>query len=96
MWKKLINLFSIKNWIEKFVFKTLVSKGAKHATTVLLGLLGSAAFTNDVKPVLDQLGITIDSSQLSQGLVVVFGGLTGWLLNWAIKTMDKDGDGVID
>lgn len=96
MLKKLVNLFSVKKWVEKFVFKTLVNKSAKHAATVILGFMGSAAFANDVQPVLTQLGITVDSTQLANGLVVVFGSLAGWILNWGIKVLDKDGDGKID
>ncbi len=95
MLKRIGKLFNIKAWIESFLLKTVVNKGSKHATSTVVGLLGSAVFVSKVKPVLDQFGIVIDQTQLAAGLTVLFGGVAGWVNNWMIKVLDKDGDGQI-
>lgn len=95
MLKKIGNLFDVKAWLETFVLKTVVSKGVKHAGTFIAGLLASAVFTGKVKPVLDSLGIVIDQAQLMIGLGAVLSGAAGYLVNWTIKVLDKDGDGRI-
>lgn len=87
---KIKNLFDVKLWVENFISKMVVSKGVKHGVTVVVGLLGSAVFTLKVKPVLDQLGVSIDTTKLSEGLTVFFGAAAGWLVNWAIKVMEHD------
>jgi len=95
MLKKVGNVFDLKAWTETFLFKQIVNKGSKHAVTAVVGLLGSAVFTTKIKPVLDQLGISIDPVQLTTGLTVLFSGAAGWIINWTIKVLDKDGDGKI-
>lgn len=88
MFTKLKNLFNVKAWIQNFVGKMIIDKGVKHGVTVVIGLLGSAVFTAKVKPVLDQLGISIDMAHLAEGLTVFFGAGAGWLVNWLLKVMD--------
>ncbi len=89
--KKLLNLFNVKNWVETFLMKTVVNKAVKHAVTVIIGLIGGAK----VQPLLTQFGVTIDPAVLQAQLTVFFGGAAGWLVNWGISVLDKDGDGKI-
>lgn len=91
MLKKIGNLLNVKAWIENFLFKTVVNKGVKHAVTVIVGLVMGAK----IQALLTAWGVTIDPTQLQTELTVFFGGAAGWLINWAIKVMDKDGDGKI-
>lgn len=95
MLKKLGNLVDLKAWLETFVLKTVVSKGTKHATTFLTGFIAGPLFAMKIKPVLDQYGITIDPVTLSASVGGAIAGLTGWLLNWVIRVLDKDGDGKV-
>lgn len=89
--KKLLKLLNVKNWIETFVGKMILSKAVKHATTVAAGLiLGAKA-----QSVLTEFGVSIDPAQLQTQLTVVFGGLAGSAMNWVQKVLDKDGDGQI-
>lgn len=91
MLKKLGNLFNVKAWIESFLLKTVVNKGVKHAVTAVIGLLAGAKLS----ALLSQYGVTLDQAQLQTELTVLFGGMAGWLVNWGLKAMDKDGDGKI-
>jgi hypothetical protein len=90
--KKLLNLLNIKNWISTFVGKLILSKGVKHAVTVVVGLVLGAK----VQAILTQFGVSVDMSQFQAELTVLFGGLAGSVINWAQKAMDKDGDGYMD
>lgn len=94
-WKKLINLLNVKNWVETFLLKTAINKGVKHLATFLAGVLASAVFTGKIKPILDASGIVIDPVALATSIGAAASGASGWLLNWAIKVLDKDGDGFI-
>lgn len=94
-WKKLVNLLSVKNWVQTFVLKTVVNKVVKHATSFLTGALASVLFTAKIKPILDASGIVIDPVALATSIGGATAGATGWLLNWVIKVLDKDGDGYI-
>ena len=94
-WKKLINLFNVKTWLETFVLKTVINKGVKHLTTFLAGVVASAVFTGKIKPILDASGIVIDPVALATSIGGAGAALSGWVLNWAIKVLDKDGDGYI-
>lgn len=89
MFDKLKNLLNVKGWLENFVAKTVVSKAVKHATSAVVGLLGSVVFTVKVKPILDSFGISVDPVHLAEGLTVMLTGLAGSLMNVAIKVMDE-------
>lgn len=91
MLKKIVNLLNVKAWMQNFLLKTLLNKGVKHAVTVVIGLVLGAK----VQAILTQFGVTVDVTHLQAELTVFFGGLAGALINWAIKVMDKDGDGQI-
>lgn len=96
-WKKLINLLNVKNWVETFLLKTIISKGVKHLTTFLAGMIGSVYFTDKILPIIHMLNpeIVIDPTKLAIAVGGSAAALSGWLLNWAIKVLDKDGDGYI-
>lgn len=87
---KVKNLFDFKSWMENFVAKTLMTKAVKHGVAAIVGLLSSAIFIGKVKPVLDRFGIAIDPINLAAGLTAAFTGLTGLIMNWAMKVMYKD------
>lgn len=89
MWKKVMNLFNWKSWIENVIYKKVMQKGIKGAVSVVIGLLGSAFFTVKVKPVLDQMGIQLDEAQLQVGLTVLFTGLFQSLFNMLKHVMDE-------
>lgn len=91
MLKKLGNLLNLKAWVENFLLKTLLNKGVKHAVTVVIGLIMGAK----IQAILTTFGVDIDVTKLQTELTVLFGGLAGSFINWAIKVMDKDGDGKI-
>lgn len=91
MLKKIGNLFNVKNWIESFLLKTVVNKGVKHAVTAIVGIITGAK----VSALLSQYGVTVDPNQLTVELSAIFSGVVGWVFNWALKAMDKDGDGKI-
>jgi hypothetical protein len=75
----------VKAWVTQFAAKMILDKGVKHAVSAVLGLLGTAVFAAKVKPVLDQLGVSVDPNQLAVGLTAFFSGAAGWLINWAQK-----------
>jgi threonine/homoserine/homoserine lactone efflux protein len=85
--KKLMNLLNLKKWIETFLVKTVVNKGVKHAVTVIIGLVAGAK----VQAILTQYGVQLDIPHLQAELTVMFGAAAGWLINWGLKVMDKDG-----
>lgn len=87
MLDKLKNLLNPKAWIENAVAKWLMTKGVKHATAGVIGLMGSVLFTTKIKPVLDSLGIEINQTQLAEGLTVLFTGLAGSLMNLVTKVI---------
>lgn len=93
MLEKLKNLMNIKAWLENFVLKTLVNKTTKHATTFLTGFLAGPLFMFKVKPILDHWGITVDAGTLAMSLGAAVSGLSGYVVTWIVKILDKDGDG---
>ena len=84
---KLKKLLNLRAWIENAATKFLLTKGVKHATAGVLGLLTSVFFTTKVKPILDQFGIQIDTIHLAESLTVLFTGLAGSLMNWITKVI---------
>jgi hypothetical protein len=69
----------IKEWIiGKVIMKKVLGKFVKHAAGALVGLLSSPA----VAPWLEQLGVSVDESQLTAGLMVILTGLFGAIFNY--------------
>lgn len=89
--KKILALLNVKNWIQTFLLKTLLSKGVKHGVTVVIGLVMGA----QVQALLSQYGVSVNPETLQAQLTVLFGGLAGSVINWGIGVLDKDGDGVL-
>ncbi len=90
MFDKIKNLFNVKAWMETLVKGFILKKGVKHATSAVIGLISGVFFSTKVKPILDQMGITIDPIHLAEGLTVFLSGLAGSLMNWGVKAMYKD------
>lgn len=87
---KLKNLFNVKAWFENIVAKFILNKGVKHGTAAIVGLLGTAVFAAKVKPILDQLGISINQEQLTAGLTVMLTGAAGALINTIQRVMNHE------
>lgn len=87
MIEKIKNLLNPKAWLENAVSKWLLTKGVKHATAGIIGLLSSVFFTTKIKPILDQFGIQIDTAHLAEGLTVFFTGLAGSVMNLVTKVL---------
>jgi hypothetical protein len=88
MWAKLKNLLNPSIWIDKIAANWMLTKGVKHATTGLMGLLGTALFTGKIEPLLLSYGITINHVTLQESLMVLLTGVAGTLVNWITKVMD--------
>lgn len=72
-------LTKIRDWlIGKVILKKVLGKFVKHAAGALVGVLSSPA----VAPWLHNLGITVDETQLTAGLMVVLTGLFGAAWNF--------------
>lgn len=70
------NQMGLKNLIEGFVLRVALKKGVKAAVAFIISATASAK----VAPLLAQLGITLDPSQLEMGLTAIgTGGLVAFL-----------------
>lgn len=72
----------LKARFEDYLLKKGLAKFTTGAVAGIMGLLGSAAFTAKVQPILTQAGITIDQAQLQQGLTVAITGAAMWAYNF--------------
>ena len=76
----------IKDWIfGKVILKKVLGKFAKHGAGALIGVLSSPV----VAPWLNNLGITVDETQLTAGLMVVLTGLFGAAWNFIEHRIKK-------
>ena len=79
-------LSKIKKWIfGKVILGKVVGKFAKHGAGAIVGLLSSPV----VAPWVANLGITVDETQLTAGLVVVMTGLYGAVYNFVEHRFKK-------
>lgn len=65
----------IEKLLGPVILKKVVGKFAKHAVTALAGMLAS-------KPILSDVGVTIDYTKLETWAVVAVGGLAGSAWNF--------------
>lgn len=73
----------LKEALEGFIFKIALKKGVKAAGAVILAAVASVK----VAPVLTQLGVTIDPTQLEVGLTAFGTAAVTMGLNWLkVKT----------
>ena len=69
----------LKTWLlGDVILKKVVGKFAKHATGAIIGLLASP----QVAPWLTSLGVSIDETQLTAGLIVALTGAFGSIWNF--------------
>lgn len=73
----------IREMFEGFLMRIALKKGVKAVLSLLVAVMASAK----VAPVLTQLGVTVDTTQLEQGLIILGTAAITMLLNYLkVKT----------
>lgn len=90
MFDKIKNVLNIRAWVESFLFKKVLVKGVKHASTALIGIITSLLSSPKIAELLKTLGISINSAELTVGLSATIAGILGWIFNYVLDVIYKD------